>query len=105
MKYSPFSLPQVVTLTSQSQKIFHEDLTVSRPLGTPHYVTDSKQMLDFFWFRESGLRLNLGLQDISILPVLEEVDHSLDGDQDFVLNNPDSGLAQSFRRLQRHHCR
>jgi len=35
-------------------------------LETTYYATDRKQLTDFFWYRESGVRVNIGLQNINV---------------------------------------
>jgi hypothetical protein len=88
-----------------SQNVFVDDLLSARSLETTYYVTDSKQQTDFFWYRQSGLRVNVGLQDIDIVPVYEEVDHG-GGDTDFVLGNPVIKTdREHFRIIHRQHCR
>ena len=89
---------------STSDNVFVDDLNAKQTLETTYYVTDSKQMTDFFWYRESGTRLNVGLQNIDVVPVYDEVPH--DSDADFVHGNP----ALKFDRphylaIQRQHCR
>jgi len=89
---------------STSDNVFVDDLNVDRTLETTYYVTDSKQMTDFFWFRESGTRLNVGLQNIDIVAVYDEVPH--DGDSEFVLGNPALKFdSPHYLTIQRQHCR
>ena len=89
---------------STSDNVFVDDLNAEQTLETTYYVTDSKQMTDFFWYRQSGTRLNVGLQNIDVVAVYDEVPH--DSDADFVHGNP----ALKFDRphylaIQRQHCR
>lgn len=69
-----------------------------------YYVTDTKQLTDFFWYRDSGIRVNVGLQNIDVIPTYEDVDH--EGDGDFMMQNP-SGKAELeyFRSIQLNRCR
>jgi len=75
-------------------------------LETTYYATDRKQLTDFFWYRESGVRVNIGLQNINVVPLYEDVDHA-GADNEFVLANPNIGSEQKhrFRRLLDTHCR
>ncbi|ESO02803.1 hypothetical protein HELRODRAFT_192152 [Helobdella robusta] len=47
-----------------SRNMFVENLLTSRSLTTTHFVSDTKQSTDFFWFRDSGIRVNLGVQNV-----------------------------------------
>lgn len=53
-------------------RYFMEDLRTANHLETTYYVTHQKQVADFFWFRKSGLRLNLGLENINLVSSFEE---------------------------------
>ena len=44
-----------------SSNVFGEDLHNTRHLETTYYVTDTTQAYDFYWDRESGLRVNIGI--------------------------------------------
>ena len=88
--------------------MFLENLHAVRELKTTYYTTDRKQLSDFFWYREagySGIRVNIGLQNINIVPLYEDVDN--DGDNDFVLANPNIGAEEKerFRRALETQCR
>ena len=63
-------------------------------------------MTDFFWYRESGVRVNIGVQNINVVPLYDDVDHR-GADNDFVLANPNVGTEQKdqFRRLLDTQCR
>ena len=56
----------------EEDRYFVEDLITANPLQTTYYVTHHKQVADFFWYRKSGLRLNLGLEDISLVSSYQE---------------------------------
>ena len=85
-------------------KVFLENLQNTRQLETTYYVTDVKQMTDFFWFRESGIRVNIGLQNIHLTPVYVDVDH--DSDNAFVLGSPMvPEEKEQFRNVTVNHCR
>lgn len=75
-------------------------------METTYYVTDARQMTDFFWFRDSGIRINIGLQNINIVPVYEDVDHN-GGDNEFMMGqdniSPEDKLH--FANIVKHHCR
>lgn len=81
-----------------------ENLHNNRDLETTYYVTDSKQMTDFYWFRESGIRVNVGLESINLVPAYADVSHS--SDNDFISQNP--GNTEEGRLLDdviSSHCR
>lgn len=71
-----------------SSNIFAESLHDAKKLETNHYFTDRKQMTDFFWIRSSGIKVNIGLQNVNIIPEYEDV--HLGGDNDYILGNPSS---------------
>jgi len=69
-----------------------------------YYVTNINQLTDFVWFRDSGIRVNVGLQNINLMPVYEDVSHH--GDNNFMLRNPNSDQeAKHFTDILEHHCR
>lgn len=88
-----------------SENVFLENLHNSRQMDTTYYVTDSRQMTDFFWFRESGIRINIGLQNINIVPVYEDLDH--EGDNEFVMGRPNMPPEEKahFADIVRKQCR
>lgn len=87
-----------------SVNVFLEDLHSTRNLETTYYVTDMTQASDFFWDRESGLRVNIGILNIHLLPEYTDVDH--DSDNKYVLSNPDGSEDKTkFRSIVREYCR
>ena|SRR6218665_788897 len=87
-----------------SSNVFLENLHGTKKLETTFYVTDHKQLTDFFWFRESGIRVNIGLQNINVIPVYEDVDHL--SDNSFVLGNPNTiDEKDQLRTITQMHCR
>lgn len=95
----------MLTVTAvASTNLLLENLHNARNLETTYYVTDTKQLTDFFWYRDSGIRVNVGLQNIDVIPTYEDVDH--EGDGDFMIQNP-SGKAELeyFRNIQLNRCR
>lgn len=87
-----------------------DDLLTDRQLETTYYVTDSKQITDFFWFRQSGIRVNIGLRDINFIPTYEDVSHDVTSgrgaDNDYFLNSPNSpDDREHFRSVVSNHCR
>jgi len=88
-----------------SPNVFLENLHSARKLETTYYTTDRKQLIDFFWYRESGIRVNIGVQNINVVPLYEDVYHQ--GDNDFVLANPNIGAEEKdkFRRVLATQCR
>ena len=67
---------------SSSFNLFLENLHNSRNLETTYYVTDVKQQSDFFWYRDSGIQINIGLQNVNVVPAYEDVNHD-GGDNNF----------------------
>jgi len=110
--------------------VFVENLQTARKLDTTYYVTAMKQQTDFFWYRDSGIRVNIGLQNINIMPVYDDVDHSgaeyrprvddvddaaplemdsvgFGADNEFILSNPNVGPEEKerFREIVQTVCR
>ena len=89
-----------------SSNLFGEDLHNTRDLETTYYVTDMTQAYDFYWDRESGLRVNIGLLDVHLIPDYEDVDHSTDSDNEYMMANPhDSDEKIRFQQAVRNYCR
>ena len=94
------------TTVQTSGNVLVDDLLKARRLDAVNYVTDSTQASDFYWDRESGLRIRVGLHDIRVVPQYEDVDHSDDGDNDYILNNPnDDEDRQPFQDVVDTFCR
>ena len=85
-----------------SGNIFTENIRDTRNLETTFYVTDRKQQTDFLWYRESGIRINVGLQNIDIIPVYEDVDH--EGDNEYMMGRSIEERA-NFEEILQKHCR
>jgi len=51
-----------------SSNVFAEDLHSTRNLEATYYVTDTTQASDFYWDRESGLRVNIGILNMHLIP-------------------------------------
>ena len=89
-----------------SDNVLVDDLLNARRLDAANYVTDATQAWDFYWDRESGLRIRVGVHDVRVVPQYEDVDHSADGDNDYVLNNPnDDDDRRHFRDVVDSFCR
>jgi len=87
-----------------SSNLFLENLHNTRQLETTYYVTDVKQQTDFFWYRESGVRINIGMQNVNVVPLYEDVDHH--ADNSFVAGSPYSDDDKAwFDDVTRRHCR
>jgi len=87
-----------------SSNLFMENLHNTRHLETTYYVTDVKQQTDFFWYRESGVRINIGLQNVNVVPLYEDVEHQ--ADNSFVSGSPHSDDEKAwFDDITRRHCR
>jgi len=89
-----------------SSNVFGEDLHNTRDLETTYYVTDMTQAYDFYWDRESGLRVNIGILDVRLIPEYDDVDHSTDSDNEYMMANPhDSDEKMRFQQVIRNYCR
>ena len=87
-----------------SSNVFLENLHSTRHLETVYFLTDTTQASDFFWVRESGLKVNIGIYDLHLIPEYEDVDHV--SDNDYVLGNPQSVDEKAhFRRVLDNYCR
>jgi len=87
-----------------SNNVFLEDLHSTRNLSATIYVTDTIQASDFFWDRESGLRVNVGIHNLHIIPKYRNVRH--DGDNKYMLGNPNNSEDKTkFRQIVRNYCR
>jgi len=87
-----------------SDNVVLEDLHNTRNLETTYYVTDTTQASDFYWDRESGLRVNIGILDVHLIPEYEDVDH--DGDNNYMLKNPNNSEDKSkYLSILRRFCR
>jgi len=88
-----------------SDNVVLEDLHNTRNLETTYYVTDMTQASDFYWDRESGLRVNIGILDVHLIPEYEDVDHD-GGDNNYMLKNPNNSEDKSkYLSVLRHFCR
>ena len=87
-----------------TSNLFLENLHNTRQLETIYYVTDVKQQTDFFWYRESGVRINIGLQNVNVVPLYEDIEHR--ADNNFVSGSPHSDDDKAwFDEVTRRHCR
>ena len=87
-----------------SDNVVLEDLHNTRNLETTYYVTDMTQASDFYWDRESGLRVNIGILNVHLIPEYEDVDH--DSDNNYMLKNPNNSEDKSkYLSVLRHFCR
>jgi len=96
----------VAELKSSSANVVIEDLHNTRNLETTYYVTDVTQASDFYWDRESGLRVNIGIHGVQLIAEYRDVDHSGRDDNQFILDNPvDSDDKNVFRTIVHSFCR
>jgi len=58
-----------------SSNVIIEDLHRTRNLETTYYVTDVTQASDFYWDRESGLRVNIGIHGVQLISEYTDVNH------------------------------
>jgi len=87
-----------------SGNVFLEDLHNTRNLETTYYVTDVTQASDFYWDRDSGLRVNIGIHNVHLIPEYNDVKH--EGDNNYMLKNPnDSADKTRFQRILQDYCR
>ena len=89
-----------------SSNVVIEDLHNTRNLETTYYVTDVTQASDFFWDRESGLRVNIGIHGVRLIAEYTDVDHTRRDDNLFILDKPvDSDDKSAFRQVIDSFCR
>jgi len=87
-----------------STNVFVEDLHSARTLETTSYITDSTQASDFSWLRESGLRVNVGILNVNLIPEYRAVNH--DSDNKYMLSYPnESEEKASFQRVVDSFCK
>ena len=87
-----------------SDNVFLEDLHNIRNLETIYYVTDTTQAYDFFWVRDSGLQVNIGVLEIHLIPEYQDVDH--ESDNKYMLRNPNNSEDKTkFRNIVNSQCR
>ena len=87
-----------------SENVFMENLHATRNLETTIYVTDFKQASDFFWKRDSGLQVHIGMSNINLIPEYEDFTH--DGDNKYMLSDPNTSEDKTrFRSIMRNYCR
>lgn len=80
---------------------------MSRALVTSYYVTDIKQMSDFAWYRESGLRINVAVQNVNVIATYDDVSVAAGGDNAYVRSNPGTSHSEleRFAEIVNQHCR
>ena len=87
-----------------SSNVFMENLHNTKDLTTTYYVTDNKQATDFFWFRESGIRVNIGITNVNIIPEYVDVDYQ--SDNMFMVGNPNTIEEKTkFKKITQNFCR
>ena len=91
-----------------SPNVFVENLQATKNLETSHYVM-SLWMTDFVWHRTSGLKINIGLDIVSMLPVFEShlgLGQDGDGDNLFAMSDPNAaGNKKHYEALVERFCR
>lgn len=88
---------------SKSTNLLVEDLHNSKQLETVFYATEVEQMTDFVWFRDSGIRVNVALYNVNVVPVYSDVQHQY-SDNDFVVQHLDY-IRPIFREATEKFCR
>ena len=91
-----------------SHNVFVENLHKTRNLRKTFYVTDNEQTMEFYWVRESGLQIHIGVHNVHIVP--EYYDVTYDSDNRDVLHNQQQTIYSSedignFRSIIRNYCR
>lgn len=87
-----------------SENVVLENLHNTRNLETTYYVTDTTQASDFYWDRESGIRVNIGILNVHLIPEYEDVDH--DSDNKYMMSNPNNSEDKAkYQHIIRHFCR
>jgi len=82
-----------------------DDLLKAPRLEAVNYVTDSTQASDFYWDR-GDVRVRVGVHDVQAVPQYEDVDHSADSDNEYIINNPnDDDDRQRFQEAVESFCR
>jgi len=95
-----------VIKVNSSSNIIIEDLHNTRNLETTYYVTDVTQASDFYWDRESSLRVNIGIHSVKLIAEYSDLDHTRTDDNRFILDNPvDSDDKHTFRQVVHTFCR
>jgi len=91
---------------TSSSNVIIEDLHSTRNLETTYYVTDVTQASDFYWDRESGLRVNIGIHGVQLIAEYRDVNHAGKDDNLFILDKPvDSDDKNTFREVVHGFCR
>ena len=81
-----------------------ENLHSTRNLETTYYVTDTTQASDFYWVRDSGLQVNIGILNVELIPSYEDIDH--ESDNNYMLENPNNSEDKTkFSKIVKKHCR
>lgn len=93
-----------------SPNVFVDDLLTSsatrRQLDAIVYVTATTQATDFYWDRESGLRIHVGLDNVHLVPEYEDIDHAGEDDNEYTLNNPNNDEdKEEFQDVLESFCR
>jgi len=79
-----------------SPNVFLENIHAARKLETTYYTTNRKQLTDFFWYRESGIRVNIGLQSINIVPLYEDINKRTSTSCLSMRTSPMTGTMSSY---------
>ena len=91
-----------------SDNVVAENLKATRGLNTIYYATSSDQSTDFFWDRESGLGVIIGVNKVDLSATFYGVKPDSD-DNDFVLEAPQSPVTEAekerFRNQVATFCR
>jgi len=70
------------------------------------YVTATTQATDFYWDRDSGIRIHVGLDNVHLVPEYEDVDYTGVDDNEYTMNNPNNDEdKEEFRNVIDTFCR
>ncbi|XP_064638463.1 uncharacterized protein LOC135494436 isoform X4 [Lineus longissimus] len=88
----------------KSSNVFLENLHAVGNRDNTVYVTDGAQAQDFFWKRESNLRVHIGVHNIHMVPEYQDVVHQ--SDNEYMLRNPNQSDDQGkFQNIVQNYCR
>ena len=89
-----------------SNNTFIENLRATRNFETDYYVTDTKQSTDFILYRNSKIRINIGVSDVEMIPAYTDMTYNNSSDNQFMANNPNTVDEKiQFKRITERHCR
>ncbi|XP_023930912.1 uncharacterized protein LOC106172251 isoform X2 [Lingula anatina] len=85
------------------RNMFVEDLLKTHSLQSTVYATYNNQYSDFLWQRESGLKINIYVDNIQILPTFTDTSHL--SDNAYMYKSPQPGEKEKFANIVTKFCR